>query len=178
MSGRVFCSRDKGRIDKTFMISRSWLMSLFESTAGKTKCIYEKWQRSQGCTRQLTKALPCPWEEIRKSRPQKRTNQFSGFVTMPSEEKKDHTLHIFWYQRRERIWKNIIISGENDKAKPPEQSKEDIRRCQLFIIPKTTLLLWDRGGFRLNLNLCTRCCSWLALSLCLQRSMPPMFCHS
>ena len=166
-----------GLIRHLWSRGRDWCLC-FESTAGKTKCIYEKWQRSQGCTRRLTKALPCPWEEIRKSRPQKRTNQFSGFVTMPSEEKKDHTLHIFWYQRRERIWKNIIISGENDKAKPPEQSKEDIRRCQLFIVPKTTLLLWDRGGFRLNLNLCTRCCSWLALLLCLQRSMPPMFCHS
>lgn len=123
-------------------------------------------------------SVTVPVGRDKKIRTAKRTNQFSGFITMPSEEKKDHTLHIFWYQQRERIWKNVIISGENDKAKPPKQSKEGIRRCQLFIIPKTTLLLWDRGGFRLNLNLCTRCCSWLALSLCLQRSMPPMFCHS
>ena len=166
-----------GLIRHLWSRGRDWCLC-FESTAGKTKCIYEKWQRSQGCTRRLTKALPCPWEEIRKSGPRKEPISFQDSLLCPLRKKKDHTLHIFWYQRRERIWKNIIISGENDKAKPPKQSKEDIRRCQLFIIPKTTLLFWDRGGFRLNLNLCTRCCSWLALSLCLQRSMPPMFCHS
>ena len=133
-----------GLIRHLWSRGRDWCLC-FESTAGKTKCIYEKWQRSQGCTRRLTKALPCPWEEIRKSGPRKEPISFQDSLLCPLRKKKI-TLHIFWYQRRERIWKNIIISGENDKAKPPEQSKEDIRRCQLFIIPKTTLLLRDRGG--------------------------------
>ena len=146
MSGRVFCSRDKGRIDKTFMISRSWLMSLFWKYCRKNEMYLWKMTTKPRMYSATYESVTVPVGRDKKIRTAKRTNQFSGFVTMPSEEKKDHTLHMFWYQRRERIWKNIIISGENDKAKPLEQSKEDIRRCQLFIIPKTTLLLRDRGG--------------------------------
>ena len=177
MSGRVFCSRDKGRIDKTFMISRSWLMSLFESTAGKTKCIYEKWQRSQGCTRRLTKALPCPWEEIRKSGPRKEPISFQDSLLCPLRKKKITLSTYFDISDGSGFGKILLFLERTIKQNLQNNQRKawGDASCSLFL---KLLCCFEIEGFRLNLILCTRCCSWLALSLCLQRSMPPMFCHS
>ena len=109
MSGRVFCSRDKGRIDKTFMISRSWLMSLFWKYCRKNEMYLWKMTTKPRMYSATHESVTMPVGRDKKIRTAKRTNQFSGFITMPSEEKKDHTLHIFWYQRRERIWKKILL---------------------------------------------------------------------
>ena len=76
-----------GLIRHLWSRGRDWCLC-FESTAGKTKCIYEKWQRSQGCTRRLTKALPCPWEEIRKSGPRKESISFQDSLPCPLRRKK------------------------------------------------------------------------------------------
>ena len=76
-----------GLIRHLWSRGRDWCLC-FESTAGKTKCISEKWQRSQGCTRRLTKALPCPWEEIRKSGPRKESISFQDSLPCPLRRKK------------------------------------------------------------------------------------------
>ena len=76
-----------GLIRHLWSRGRDWCLC-FESTAGKTKCIYEKWQQSQGCTRRLTKALPCPWEEIRKSGPRKEPISFQDSLPCPLRRKK------------------------------------------------------------------------------------------
>ena len=47
----------------------------------------EKWQRRQGCTRRLTKALSLPVGRDKKIRTALRANQIEGFVAVPSEKR-------------------------------------------------------------------------------------------
>ena len=131
-----------GLIRHLWSRGRDWCLC-FESTAGKTKCIYEKWQRSQGCTRRLTKALPCPWEEIRKSGPRKEPISFQDSLLCPLRKKKI-TLSTYFDISDGSGFGKILLFLER-KIKQNLQNNQR-KACQLFIIPKTTLLLWDRGG--------------------------------
>ena len=154
-----------GLIRHLWSRGRDWCLC-FESTAGKTKCIYEKWQRSQGCTRRLTKALPCPWEEIRKSGPRKESISFQDSLPCPLRRKKITLSTYFDISDGSGSGKILLFLERTIKQNLQNNQRKTSgdASCSLFL--KLLCCCEKEGGFRLNLNLCTRCCSWLALSLC------------
>ena len=62
----------------------------------------EKWQRRQGCTRRLTKALSLPVGRDKKIRTALRANQIEGFVAVPSEKQNNQL-----YSESSTLWMTI-----------------------------------------------------------------------